>query len=83
MPKTPRLAHGLIALCLLASLTACATNRVVEVPKIIPVPVDLTEPTPVPELQGNTNGALAEWAKRLLNALNSANDDKQRIRNLK
>jgi hypothetical protein len=44
------------------------------------VPEALTEPTPEPQLIGDTNKDLLTWALRLLEALRHSNADKAAIK---
>lgn len=63
-------------------LTACATPST-PAPQIVRVspPPHLLEPTPEPAKPLSwTNGELASWIQRLQQALKSANDDKQAIK---
>lgn len=64
---------------MLCALTACTepvvrTNTVtVKVPVIEPMPATLTAPVPKPALNGDTNGALADYVLALQHALDAAN----------
>lgn len=80
---------GLIALCPLLLLAACASNPVavrtitVHTPVIVPVPSAYTDPVQEPQLHGNTNGDLAAWALALRQALRDANGKLKKIAGLK
>ena len=69
-----KLVHaGLAALfCLLASCASTPERPVHTV--IVPVPSELTQPVPEPQLQGSNNSALVDLIERLRSALGLAND---------
>lgn len=64
-----------MSLCLLASLVACksAPERP-QVTKLVPIPAELVQPIPEPQLSGETNGALVSLIEALRTALHLAND---------
>ena len=74
---------GLAALCLALFLSACAgTPEVVtrtEVRPVIP-PAALMAPCPRPDMEGQTNAALLDWALALDEALEHCNADKRALR---
>lgn len=47
--------------------------------KVVPVPAELTQPVPEPQLEGETNGALVDLIERLRIALGLANKRLQSI----
>lgn len=87
----PNALRGVLAVCLLVLLTACAScpePPVVRQPVEIPereIPAMLTTPTPLPDTADvQTNGNLLEWcAGRLEPALKSCNADKKGVGELR
>lgn len=83
--------HGPLLACLTAflCLSGCATAPVVRTetvtvhtPVIVPVPVVLTNPVPSPAMNGDTNGALADYIASLQVALQEANAKLRQIAGL-
>lgn len=66
-----------MSLCLLMLLAGCAHNSVVT--KVVPVPPELTQPIPEPQLEGENNAALVDLIERLKAALERANRQLQAI----
>lgn len=66
---------GLMSGFLLLSLTACASNTLVLSP-----PAEYLQPCLVPDLIGDTNGALAQWSKDTKQSLVRCNEDKTAIK---
>lgn len=60
-------------------LSGCATpivrteTHTVRVPVVRAIPADLTAPVAAPHMDGNTNGALADYILALQHALDAAN----------
>ena len=66
------------------TLAACASNPERPVHTVIvPVPSELTQPIPEPQLQGDTNSALIDWIERLRAAIAEANRRLASISNIK
>lgn len=87
MPSTaaPKWPRGVLAACLVLSLTSCAAVAPSTAPNVVhktereAVPKSLLLQTPAPRLLGETNGDLARWAQGLDSALASCNADKASI----
>jgi len=83
--------RGLSIACLLLCLTLSGCGKpivrtetvTVKVPVVQSIPSALTEPVPEPGLQGDTNGALAEYILALRHALDTANAKLKAIAGLK
>ena len=76
------LRNGLMLLFPLLFLTACGSNAIkveTQTVKLAP-PVELTAPTIVPQLIGNTNNDLLFWSLDLKSGIESCNTDKSLIR---
>ena len=73
-----------MSLCLLASLAACqSVPERPQVTKLVPIPAELTQPIPEPQLSGDNNGALVDLIERLRVALSLANDRLKSIGNIR
>ena len=78
---------GLISLSLM-TISACSSTPVktetvtVHVPTYIQLPADLTQPVPVPSVDVQTNGDLAEYALKVRQALDEANRRLEAIREI-
>lgn len=55
---------------LVLALTACAHAGPT---KLVPIPAEMTEAVPEPQLEGSTNASLVDWIERLRAALREAN----------
>ena len=78
---------GLILACLTIT-SACSSSpiktevKTVYVPKMVQVPADLTQPVPVPAVDVQDNGDLAEYALKVRAALDQANRQLEAIRGI-
>lgn len=77
------LKSGLASVCLVLLLSGCATTPPVvtetKIERVYP-PAALTGPCPPPELRGNTNADLLDWALELQAELEACNADKAALR---
>ena len=82
--RTRSLALGLTSLFLMACLTSCATQQEAPLPQVvrIQIPSDLTDPLPLPPLDGTTNRALVEWVFEGVALIERANADRAAVRAL-
>jgi len=80
----PKLVIGLLLLCLVLLLNACALVAVEEPPQATcpGVPATLIAPTRLPLLRGATNESLLILAEETRSALAACNADKDAIRKL-
>lgn len=76
MRLSKQIAIGLMLLF----LAACSTPSQLPQPQQAKPDPAWTEPAPVPQLQGRSNGDLATWAKALRDALDEANTNLSAIK---
>ncbi len=80
-PRMNKPVNGVMSLFLMVWLSGCASSPETRIEyRQAQVPRQLTEPVPVPELQGGTNGALESWAVDLLEALSTEQSKLRTIR---